>query len=500
MRRRLVGLIKNLVKRVQRSLRTQLILTFVFCLAFAAAIEIVIIQLLEDKFASRYVETYTGMKEMEHQTQHLAGVINRVQELYPLDPASQKSEIQNLLNDGERDTLAKTATFRIVDEKGEVMIRSENASRESVNLSDLLRRVMEQRNQTQFLDQTSAFVTLYPVEFVDKEAYLICTGIPREEVQQGEKFTEAGALLFVVIFLFLFYQITKRKTDYIEELSRELKVISQGKLGHRVRKKGEDELGILAHSINQMAEDLEAKIEEERKAERLKNELISNVSHDLRTPLTSIIGYLRLLHEGRAKTSEEQREYLRIAFGKSEQLQRLVEDLFEYTKLSHHDVRLAKQIVSLNELVGQISEEYVPLLEESELQLVSKLSERELSVDLDPEKMVRVFENLLINAIKYSHKPSVVELCLQEQDGGALLLLRNRGDDIAQEQLERLFERFYRLDQSRSTDSGGSGLGLAISKSIVDLHGGKIWATSNAGVITFYVWLPVAEPQAERQS
>ncbi|ARU62718.1 hypothetical protein CBW65_18345 [Tumebacillus avium] len=495
MKRRLAALYRNIVINIKTSLRTQLMLTFLVCLGLAAIAGVAVTVFMEDTLSTRHEEVDSGVERLEIDTQHLAEEVERITANFPDDETRRKSEIQLALNNGEWNTSGQTANFRIIDESGNVLLKSTSAQWAPVDLQYLLRTSMElsadlRANQ---LDSNQYVVLASPVEYEGRDAYMIFEGIPQTRVYYVQDFSMIGSIAFVIAFLFLFYMITKRKTGYIEELAHGLQVISKGQLEHRVREKGEDELGILAQTINHMAQELQAKIEEEREAERVKNELITSVSHDLRTPLTSIIGYLRLLHEDRAKTLEEKRDYLRVAFGKSEQLQRLVEDLFDYTTLTHHDVRLNTQRVSLNEMVEQIAEEYVPLMEESGLQLQRELPADELFAEVDPEKWFRVFENLLGNAIKYSHKQSIVRLRLKQRDGGAMILLENQSDAIPKAQLERLFERFFRLETSRSTKSGGSGLGLAIAKSIVELHGGTIGATSVENRIQFQIWLPLAK-------
>lgn len=231
-------------------------------------------------------------------------------------------------------------------------------------------------------------------------------------------------------------------------------------------------------------------LERERQTEKLKNELITNVSHDLRTPLTSILGYLRLLRDQRVEDQEQQREYIRIAYEKSEHMKGLVEDLFEYTSLSNRGVPLNKQTVCMNELLGQIVEAYVPLAEENQLTFHKELPEERLYAAVDPEKFVRVMENLFGNAIKYCVKPGEIGVWLKREGQGIELTVTNKGEDIPPDQLARIFERFYRVEGSRSLRTGGAGLGLAIVKSIVELQGGAIRAESREGVISFHIWLP----------
>jgi signal transduction histidine kinase len=292
-----------------------------------------------------------------------------------------------------------------------------------------------------------------------------------------------------VFFIFLFYYLTQKKMRYVEELASGLRMIAKGNLDYRVVERSQDELGSLAKDMNFMVSDLQQKIEEERRSERLKNELITNVSHDLRTPLTLIIGYLRLLHDKNYETSEQADGYVSVAYNKSEKLKALIDDLFEYTKLSNHDVPLHKRGVILNEVLEQLLEEYVTISEEKQLTLIRSIPQERITVNIDVEQMIRVFENLLGNSVKYSPKPGVISVGMAREHQYALIRISNKADALTRDELAQLFDRFYRMDAARTSDTGGSGLGLAIARSIVESHEGSIWAESENGEIHFYVKL-----------
>lgn len=240
-----------------------------------------------------------------------------------------------------------------------------------------------------------------------------------------------------------------------------------------------------------MAQEIQIKIENERKAEKTKNELITNVSHDLRTPLTSVMGYLGLVKDGKYSDEKEMKEYLSIAFNKAERLKILIDDLFEYTKLTNANVNIELRKVNLNEFLEQLIEELRPYYEESELTLKVFLPEEKVYVNVDTNKMLRVFENLFTNAIKYSRKPSDVKINLERFTETAVFSISNIGESLSKEKLSMIFERFYRADEARNSSVSGSGLGLAITKNIVELHGGKVWANCEEELITFYVQLPL---------
>ncbi|MGZ4134079.1 MAG: HAMP domain-containing sensor histidine kinase, partial [Tumebacillaceae bacterium] len=279
------------------------------------------------------------------------------------------------------------------------------------------------------------------------------------------------------------------KMKQIETLAAGLQEISKGHLDYRVPEQSRDEIGSLASDINRMASELQLTIEEERLAEKTKNELITNVSHDLRTPLTSIMGYLKLLQDKKYDTPAQLDEFIQIASGKSEQLRALIEDLFEYTKLTNQGIRLHRRNIGLNELLEQLTEEFVPVAEEQNVQIVRLIPDDKVLIHADADKMVRVFENLLANAIKYSTKPGEIKVELHPEAEHVVVSVHNQGEPIPPDELPRLFERFYKMETARTSAAGGSGLGLAIAKSIVDLHNGEIWAESTGDEIRFLVRL-----------
>ncbi|TGE39423.1 sensor histidine kinase [Desulfosporosinus fructosivorans] len=293
----------------------------------------------------------------------------------------------------------------------------------------------------------------------------------------------------ITVFISLLVLLLRTKVKYIKEISDGILEISKGSLDFRITKKGHDELGLLAENINSMSEQLKTQIEEERKAERSKNELITNVSHDLKTPLTSIIGYLRLVKDKKYETYEQMKEYLDTAYEKSEKLRMLIQDLFEYTKLANGDVQIKKSKINLVELIEQVMGELSLMARENHATFLKVYLKNEVSVEVDSDKIVRAIENILVNAIKYSYRPGEIKVQIAQEDKTTLVIVENSGDTIQKEDLSHLFDRFFRVEKSRTSDIGGSGLGLSIAKSIVKLHDGEIWAESENNKIRIFVRL-----------
>jgi len=353
----------------------------------------------------------------------------------------------------------------ITDVEGKVLYRSKNATEEQIDLHSLINDAMRLRVEQDIKDEPSEFSSVYPSVIKQTKVFVIGTGIPEANI------------------------VYRGGGD--EELAAGLRVISTGNLDYRVAAKGSDELGSLARNINCMAEDLKSQIEEERRAEKTKNELITNISHDLRTPLTSIRGYLRLVSDKKYEDDKQLEDFIGIAYNKSEKLMTLIDDLFEYTKIANEGVKLNISNVNINELLEQLVEELVPTGEENGLQFIKEISHERMIIRVDTDLTARVFENLLMNAITYSQKPGKILVGLDRQQDKALVCIENNGDNISAEELPNLFNRFYRLEKSRSSDTGGSGLGLAIAKNIVELHHGDIWAESDGDRIKFFVELPL---------
>ena len=226
-----------------------------------------------------------------------------------------------------------------------------------------------------------------------------------------------------------------------------------------------------------------------REAEQRKNDLVVYLAHDLKTPLTSIIGYLILLRDEPDLSPEFRARYTNIALDKAERLEDLINEFFDITRFNLSHLELEKQPVDIARMLQQVASEFTPLLDEQGLTCTLDLPET-LVCPCDPDKLARVFDNLLRNACHYSRPGTAVELAATIEKTSVVLTFTNQGITIPPEKLERIFDQFFRLDSSRTTRTGGVGLGLAIAKEIVEFHGGAISARSVEGVTTFTVSLP----------
>ena len=229
-----------------------------------------------------------------------------------------------------------------------------------------------------------------------------------------------------------------------------------------------------------------------RENEQKKDELIVYLAHDIKTPLTSMIGYLSLLSEIKDMPQEQRNRYIDIALDKSYRLEYLINELFDVARFNSEKIVLEKEEINLNLMLEQIADDFYPTLKEMNKK-INFTSDEKTILYAYPDKLSRVFNNLIKNAVNYSKENTDIDISILNKENQATVKITNKGKQIPKEKLDKIFEKFYRLDSSRTSKTGGSGLGLAIAKEIVELHGGRIYAESDMKETTFSVILPIIE-------
>lgn len=229
-----------------------------------------------------------------------------------------------------------------------------------------------------------------------------------------------------------------------------------------------------------------------RENEQKKDELIVYLAHDIKTPLTSMIGYLSLLSEIKDMPQEQRNRYIDIALDKSYRLEYLINELFDVARFNSEKIVLEKEEINLNLMLEQIADDFYPTLKEMNKK-INFTSDEKTILYADPDKLSRVFNNLIKNAVNYSKENTDIDISILNKENQATVKITNKGKQIPKEKLDKIFEKFHRLDSSRTSKTGGSGLGLAIAKEIVELHGGRIYAESDMKETTFSVILPIIE-------
>lgn len=282
--------------------------------------------------------------------------------------------------------------------------------------------------------------------------------------------------IFIYAFLFFFIALPAliiflRNAGYLNRIMKQTKDMAEGRLTAEVKVKGKSPLAKHAQHLNELQEGVRKSLTEQAKSERLKTELITNVSHDLRTPLTSIITYTDLL-KNTDITEEERKHYIEVLEKKSARLKTLIEDLFEVSKMSSGNIELHRERIDLTQLLQQAVGEHKESFEEADLELRVTLPDAPLYAYVDGQKWWRVIDNLIGNTLKYSLEGTRVYVALRKVGATAELSVKNIANYELGDNVEELTERFKRADESRHTE--GSGLGLAIAQSIVDLHRGTM--------------------------
>ena len=316
-------------------------------------------------------------------------------------------------------------------------------------------------------------ITWYP----DDPLYVLLTGI----------FYQGFFLLIIwfIGFIIIFTITLMKSLSYIDALvSESRKLIT--KTDEKI--KLPDELKEAEETMNQIKKEALFNERLAKENEQKKNDLIVYLAHDLKTPLTSIIGYLSLLDEEKNLSTKQKNKFVKIALEKSNKLEELINELFEITKYNSETLTIKKEKLNLTLLINQVIDEFYPILKEQNKE-INFNAQKDIFIKADSIKMARVFNNLIKNAINYSYDNSKINIDIKE-DKDLIITVSNKSKTLTKEQLDKLFDKFYRVDYSRNTKLGGSGLGLAIAKEIIKLHNGSITVKSENEETTFTITLP----------
>ncbi len=338
-------------------------------------------------------------------------------------------------------------------------------------------------------------LTILVTSITSFSAYLYRNGSDSQLVQRFAFGSQLSVLLFVllgiVLFTLCFTVLQSRTARDIEKLAGAVEQISAGDLSTELYIPGEGELSHIAASITRMERDIRELIERERQTEQSKTDLITNVAHDLRTPLTSILGYLDILKNQEGLRPEQQKKYIEIVYNKARRLQKLIEELFGFTKLSYGRVNMHIAKLDIVQLLAQLCEESYPSFEKNGLSYEFLSDCDSLLMEADGDLLARLFDNLISNAIKYGAEGKRVLLRLHREGEQVTVRVTNFGYVIPEKELPLIFDKFYRVEHSRTSSTGGTGLGLAIVKNIAEMHHGQVSVSSGLGGTCFTVQLPL---------
>ena len=324
----------------------------------------------------------------------------------------------------------------------------------------------------------------------------------RIKLSESRRFAGFIVIEMIVCFIFFFsvYFVffTKKIVDYFEQIDRGIEEFSEGNFDIEFEVRNEDELSNMARNLNRTTGEINRILAKERDEEKSRKEFITCIAHDLRTPLTSVIGYLQLvMAKAHASRSNEElqiknEEYVKIAYEKAIRLQGLIEELFSFTKTDSTELRLHLTEIDVVKLMEQLADECYPSLQEAGLTLEFKTSAETIKIEADGDLMARAIANLLTNGIKYGKdgKKIIIDLYRENENSDLHIRIINYGRLIPEKDIDHIFDKFYRVEDSRSLQTGGAGLGLAITQNIVKLHGGCVNVKSDLSGTVFEIVLP----------
>ena len=312
-------------------------------------------------------------------------------------------------------------------------------------------------------------------------------------------------MIFLVVFLIMVFAmyyllISRKMVDGIRSISQGVEQIKEGNFDIKLRLQGNDEVTALANSVLEMSDEIKAMMENQRRLEQEKDDLITSVAHDLRTPLTSILGYLDLILYNEEISKEEKTKYLSIVNKKSLQLKKLIEELFDYTKYSKNQLVPKKMKLDITKFMEQIVEEFYPSFYENKIEVCTKFPTKSIYIDADGDLLARAIGNILNNAIKYGADGKQIIITMKEVKSKIKISIVNFGQIIPEEDIDKIFDRFFRVEQSRSEKTGGTGLGLAIAKSIFELHEANVEVTSGEEGTEFLITFHKSEEGKDIES
>lgn len=293
-------------------------------------------------------------------------------------------------------------------------------------------------------------------------------------------------LIIVYLFIVLAIVIFKSISKYVDDIYSVYNSLDDIMDKNKNRVELPDETIKFAEKINNIKYNYLINEKNAKQAEQKKNDLIVYMAHDLKTPLTSIIGYLTLLKDEKSLSKELQDKYINIALDKSFRVEELTNQFFDITRYDLHEMPITKEKIDLAFLMEQLLEECYPMLQDKNLKCVINKPKNVFFLG-DGDKLARAFNNLLKNAINYSYENTNIEIDMQEDKEKINIIFRNKGNKIPEYKLDKIFEKFYRLDEARTSSTGGAGLGLAITKEIIELHNGTIYAKNDNEFIEFYI-------------
>lgn len=382
-------------------------------------------------------------------------------------------------------------TITLVSRKGTVLWKNDTDEAEfadrrtSVNVEELVAKSYD--------EESDEYIFVY-TKSIDKILYYIIfqTYLSPEYNYNYLKLKAACIMFAAVLFLIMVLLLCKSRISYIRYLSEVVDEISKGNLNTEIKKKGYDELTVIADSIDEMQHNLDRMMKEERENERKSRELITNLSHDIKTPMTIITGYLDVVISGKYSDDAQRQLYTRKAFQQVEKINGMIHKIFV---LSKNETKVEKTDIvkcNLSLMLCQDVSEFQAIAQKENRKINTNIPEKPLYANIVIEDMCEALDNILMNAVKYSKPESEITVAMTEEENTIHITVSNEAEEMKDQDCERIFEKFYRADHARSSSIPGNGLGLSIVRETVEGYGGKVWAEYAQGIYAIHIRLPKA--------
>ncbi|MBQ7741204.1 MAG: HAMP domain-containing protein [Eubacterium sp.] len=440
-------------------------------------------------FASVTTDSYSMLNQIQW-NQTMASISNEL-------ISSDKNEVKYQKVDGFVKSLEKYGT-KICIEQNNKPFYSTADKRDTLNTANSIIKINTDNNLNYFGENGMVIVT--HIEG-GKDKYLVIIANPDYKVEDVSTrnvmqdysslvFGKTGLLFALIILIFIISIIvisiitSKTISKPIKQLAEGANEISNGNLNHEIDYESTNEIGQTVDAFNHMTKRLKQSISAQEKLEGTRIEMIAGVAHDLRTPLTSIKGYVEGLRDGIASTPEMQERYLSTIYSSALSMERLLDDLLTVSRLETGTIELNREIININSFLDDCAEELTLELQKQDFDFeYNNLCTEPIYVNLDASNFSRVIRNIVSNSIKYSRKDikGKIEMSVSPYEKSIIITIKDNGIGLDEKSLMRIFETFYRADKARTRVHEGSGIGLSVCKQIVELHGGNIWATSTEG-------------------
>ena len=372
----------------------------------------------------------------------------------------------------------------VLDGKGEVLGDSEKdpaLMEDHSNRLEVLRAIQNNFGESNRFSDTLGYNMKYVAMAVKENGELIGVvrlAVPLAEVESQIRFIYKIVLLgggiAAVFALILGFFSSRGIINSITQMKEIAQNITEGDFSKRVNIKGDDELAILAKSLNKMADELQLKIDNLERLNKVRTDFVANVSHELKTPLTSIKGFIETLEDGALEDKENAKRFISIIKKHAQGLTNIVDDLLSLSELELGKDRLQKTKIDLKELIDEVILGFGHSLSMKNQKLDFSFKGKDFKIVADRQKLEQVLVNLIDNALKYTAQSGLIKVSISQEENSLLVVVEDNGIGIPKEHLDRIFERFYRVDKARSRQMAGTGLGLAIVKHIIALHNGDI--------------------------